>query len=410
MNNNLNNLLTTIIVGCHKDKALNDAPTLNPWEIQVQAGAALTDARIYPQNDHDDFPESISDRNQRYSEMTAIWWAYHHINTPYIGIEHYRRRFSITPQVLENELNNGVDVITLKKVDLGTPMTKQMKCFEYTSVLYVFLDILKEFHPEDMILTQDILNGTTLRGCNMNIWKLDVFKEYCEWLFPMLDAFYQRIPPKTDTYLRRDVGFAAELLSYIFIEKMIREGDRVLETWFNQLVSIDTEEKTEINYNDPEAVIKNVNYYFELNRLIDCWGTLIRGINQTHDSSIYEQYYEKPIQIFNIFDKERKIADTTLLDYLPVKERDTLNTTIQAIDKLNTCLKDLLTNPSAPKEKTFTDLVIYMDYSGVIIWILASSIADNYEIAQYVAAILNDAQMSEKANEVLYTANPDINY
>ena len=141
MNNNLNNLLTTIIVGCHKDKALKNAPALNPWEIQVQAGAALTDIRIYPQNDHDDFPESISDRNQRYSEMTAIWWAYHHINTPYIGIEHYRRRFSISPQELEDELNNGVDVITLKKVDLGTPMTKQMKCFEYTSVLYVFLDM-----------------------------------------------------------------------------------------------------------------------------------------------------------------------------------------------------------------------------------------------------------------------------
>jgi len=410
MNNNLNNLLTTIIVGCHKDKALKDAPALNPWEIQIQAGAALTDTRIYPKNDHDDFPESISDRNQRYSEMTAIWWAYHHINTPYIGIEHYRRRFSTSPQELENEINNGVDVITLKKVDLGTPMTKQMKCFEYTSVLYVFLDIIKEFHPEDMELTQLILNGTTLRGCNMNIWKLDVFKEYCEWLFPMLDAFYQRIPPKTDTYLRRDVGFAAELLSYIFIEKMIQKGARVSETWFNQLVSIDTEEKTEIDYTDPKAVIKNVNYYFKLNRLIDCWGTLVRGINQTHDTNIYKHYYERPIHIFNIFDIERKIADTTLLDYLPAKERATINDTVQAIDKLETCIKELLIDPSAQKERAFSDLVRYMDCSGVMIWLLTASIADNFEIAQYIAAILNDAQMSEKADEVIYTANSNINY
>jgi len=410
MNINLNNLLTTIIVGCHKDKALKDAPVLNPWEIQIQAGAALTDARIYPKNDHDDFPESISDRNQRYSEMTAVWWAYHHINTPYIGIEHYRRRFSISPQELENELINGVDVITLKKVDLGTPMTKQMKCFEYTSVLYVFLDIIKEFHPEDMELTQEILNGTTLRGCNMNIWKVDVFKEYCEWLFPMLDAFYQRIPSKTDTYLRRDVGFAAELLSYIFIEKMIKKGVRVSETWFNKLVSIDTEEKTEIDYTDPEAVIKNVNYYFELNRLIDCWGTLVGGINQTHDSSIYERYYERPIQVFNIFDKERTIADTTLLDYLPAKERATINDTVHAINKLETNIKQLLIDPSAKKEKAFTELVKYMDYSGVIIWLLTSSIADNFEIAQYIAAILNDAQMTDKAGEVIYSANSNISY
>ena len=408
MNTDLSNTLSTIIIGCHKDKALIDPPKPNPWEIQLQAGAALTDMRIYPQNDHDDFPNSISDRNQRYSEMTAIWWAYHNIHTPYVGIEHYRRRFCITPEELYSEIRNNTDVITLKKANLETPMSKQMKCFEYTSVYYVFLDIVNEYHPEDLELTQRILNDTYLRGCNMNIWKLDVFKTYCDWIFPMLDAFYHKVPEKTDTYLRRDVGFAAELLTYIYIEKLISQGAKISETWFNQLVSVDTEEKTEINYSDPEDVIKTADYYFKLNRLINCYSTLLNGINQTPDLNIFTKYYEKPVQLFTIYNKEKKIADTTLLEYLPAENRETINCALQTIDILKRHISQLLYDPSSENELSFSEHVRQMNYSGVAIWLIASSISNNHEIAEYLAAILNDANMNEKADEIIYTANQNI--
>ena len=242
----------------------------------------------------------------------------------------------------------------------------------------------------------------------MNIWKLDVFKTYCDWIFPMLDAFYHKVPEKTDTYLRRDVGFAAELLTYIYIEKLISQGAKISETWFTQLVSVDTEEKTEINYFDPEEVIKTADYYFKLNRLINCYSTLLNGINQTPDLNIFTKYYEKPVQLFTIYNKEKKIADTTLLEYLPAENRETINCALQTIDILKRHISQLLYDPSSENELSFSEHVRQMNYSGVAIWLIASSISNNHEIAEYLAAILNDANMNEKADEIIYTANQNI--
>ena len=95
--------LKLYVVKSHVDKPLEEEIKNSKYEVQIQAGAALTEKRICDVNDHDGFPEN-----------------------------------------------------------------------------YAFYESLadgKEFH-----------------FWNINIMKVDLFHEYCEWAFPMVDEYYKEIP------------------------------------------------------------------------------------------------------------------------------------------------------------------------------------------------------------------------
>ena len=104
--------LKRYIISCHVDKPLEAEAPQSVYIVPIQAGAALTGKRICELNDHDGFPESISYRNDRYSEVTAMWWIGHHIDVPYVGIEHYRRRFRLSDEEIASYLGDGIDIIT----------------------------------------------------------------------------------------------------------------------------------------------------------------------------------------------------------------------------------------------------------------------------------------------------------
>ncbi len=125
------NLFKLYIVSCHVDKPLTQAPPESVYDVQIQAGAALTVQRICEINDFDDCPESISDRNRRYSEATAMYWIGQHIDSEYIGIVHYRRRLDLTDADFEEFFRQSVDLITTEKIDLGTSIEN-----DYRKVLY----------------------------------------------------------------------------------------------------------------------------------------------------------------------------------------------------------------------------------------------------------------------------------
>ena len=49
----------------------------------------------FPKNiQRDDTGDNIANRNNQYSELTALYWAWKNLNADYIGIVHYRRYMS----------------------------------------------------------------------------------------------------------------------------------------------------------------------------------------------------------------------------------------------------------------------------------------------------------------------------
>ena len=78
-------------------------------------------------------------------------------------------------------------------------------------------DILCERHPDYKTDADAVLNGRTAAFCNMFIMRKEIFFEYNEWLFPLLDGFAMTTDfSKMDMQTTRAVGHLSERLLNIF--------------------------------------------------------------------------------------------------------------------------------------------------------------------------------------------------
>ena len=208
-----------IFVSTHKRVDLFDSKVLQP----VQVGCATRDFR-YDWALHDDEGENISALNPMYCELTTQYWAWKNIDAPYIGFCHYRRYFDFSPELHEQnpygEIMDGrIDQVSqakyhlddasiykaLEGVDIATTVVQDIRSYmgsgatlrsQYDAAdhLYVedldrVVDILIKRHPEYAEDTRAFLSGHTGCFCNMFIMRRDIFRAYCEWLFPLLEEF-----------------------------------------------------------------------------------------------------------------------------------------------------------------------------------------------------------------------------
>ena len=80
-----------IFVSAHKPAVFPEGNSILP----VQVGVAHA-ARRFNSTLHDDEGENISDKNPRYCELTAQYWAWKNEDADYYGFCHYRRYFDFT--------------------------------------------------------------------------------------------------------------------------------------------------------------------------------------------------------------------------------------------------------------------------------------------------------------------------
>ena len=83
------NMDTKIIVATHKEYLLLEDERYLP----VFVGAANSNLDLPYQRD--DEGENISIKNQYYSELTGLYWAYKNLKADYIGLCHYHRYFDL---------------------------------------------------------------------------------------------------------------------------------------------------------------------------------------------------------------------------------------------------------------------------------------------------------------------------
>lgn len=323
--------LAIYVVSCHLDKKQDGEVVSSAYEIGIQAGAALTDKRTQSINDYDGFDDSISDRNGRYCECTAIYWVYKHITTDYVGIEHYRRRFQLSDEQLKGFMDEGVDIITTPQAIFDETIETHYCQKHYKYDWELLMEAIERLSPEYKEYADKFFSGKYLFPFNMSIMKAELFREYGEWMFKILDEVYKSSPEKTDRYQHRDMGFLAERLTSLFVYKKMCEGAKVMSARVYIFKSKEWEPEDECDFKDADTVIDACSRLYENNKIRNMG---VVAINALTKYRIDNEDIRVICSLIYTATLERQNVSQTLYEYLPYELRKSLSALIETYTTL----------------------------------------------------------------------------
>lgn len=198
----------------YKDRKLNMELPEKSWIQSIQAGAALTDIRVA--DICDNIGNNISEKNVNYSELSATYWIGKHAKTEYTGLFHYRRILDIEEEDLYKLANNDVDVILPYPTIHYPNINEHHKRYVKDSDWEAMKKALTELAPEYARAMTSIFEDKYFYNFNILIAKKDIFKKYCDWLFPILKRTEELSDPKGNERADRYIGYLGENLTTLF--------------------------------------------------------------------------------------------------------------------------------------------------------------------------------------------------
>ncbi len=201
----------------HKDQTvLQDK--LPSWVIPIQVGAALTDQDICIIKDQDGL--NISERNENYSECTALYWMWK--NAPradYIGLCHYRRHFSINENEIRRMTDANIDILVTTPTFVQETVGTFFSTLIPESDIKIMLEAIKKVCPVYLSFAKDFLASRFYPPCNLFIMRYNLFLDYSSFVFSVtfeIENYYKKI-----RFYRKDryMGFIIECLLGIFLMK-----------------------------------------------------------------------------------------------------------------------------------------------------------------------------------------------
>lgn len=205
----------SVYMACHvADKQLQYSPKLSKHIIPIQVGAALTKQRLTEVTDAEG--ENISERNCRYSEMTAFYWMWKHGKADWLGLCHYRRLFVDLDGIAIKLARVEVDVL------LPLPTLCEKSVYEDYMLKHIpqvwqpLMDVMKERSPEYYQAAKEIYQDRVFYASNMCILRRNVLDDLCSWMFPIVMEVERRVGDLPDRYYNRYAGFCTERLITLY--------------------------------------------------------------------------------------------------------------------------------------------------------------------------------------------------
>lgn len=261
-----------ILVACHKPGPYYQDEIYLP----IHVGRALSKNQTEMANMiGDDTGDNISEKNLKYCELTAQYWAWKNLHdVEYVGFCHYRRYF---PQEIVNNLTHifrNHDIILIKNT-LWYTVEDDLVRYVTEEDLTIFLKILKKNHPEYEGITLKYLLGIVLYSYNMMICRKELFDDYAKWLFPLLSECEKYMRESPYSRGRRALAYLGEYFMPVY---MLYHHYRIYATHsVNPLIKETTH------------IISN-----PLRRRLQCYNDLLHyKIKRYHFKALY-RYTEKP--------------------------------------------------------------------------------------------------------------------
>lgn len=213
------NIAEVYVARFHGDKPMKRTVRLPEWAKPIQVGASLTDVRIAGLTD--DTGENISYKNGNYCELTALYWIWKnrlHLDSgpEYYGLFHYRRFLDISDGDFWRMRQRGVDVVlpypTVHEPDISEHHGRYIKEGDWDAMLLA----LDRLHPDYAEAFRAILKQQYLYNYNILVARRDVLRDYCEWLFPILERVEELSAPKGNQRADRYIGYLGENLLTLY--------------------------------------------------------------------------------------------------------------------------------------------------------------------------------------------------
>lgn len=266
----------------------------------IQVGASVSKTRFEGML-HDDVGENISEKNENYCELTAQYWAWKNEDADYYGFFHYRRYMSFADKefkadkyqnvvmdyLTDNTLKklnldkdamirkiNRYDIIAAPPVNLHelniglrNNLDQYMRVpYQYKEDIEVLLDIIKEKYPDFYDTAyQYFYKEKYGYYCNMFIMAKELFCQYSEWLFAILEEHEKRRDYSEYTIDGKRVsGYLGERLFGIYYMHMKKTGKyRACELQRTLFANVESPEEIEPAFSEnnvPVAIATN-DYY-----------------------------------------------------------------------------------------------------------------------------------------------------
>ena len=209
----------------------------------------------------DNTGDNISEKNKSYCELTTQYWAWKNVEADYYGFFHYRRYLSFSDKIIkegdwgtieypfltdevikelclnEESIREKVeqyDFLIAKHIDTKV-MDGAKSIYEHYSNGYelhiedydLMLKIIDEKYPFLSECANKYTKGRKFYPCNMFIMKKELFNEFSEIMFGVLDEFERRADmSKYSREAYRVTGHLGERLTGIFYEYISQKGHK----------------------------------------------------------------------------------------------------------------------------------------------------------------------------------------
>lgn len=203
----------------------------NPlYEPLLNGSALLDDDFGYTR---DDTGDNISELNPYYAELTGEYWAWKNSNVDIIGFCHYRRYFvnGISLKKLEEKdiekilkdhdmilpQKRYLDKTNIEEIRIGHEELNICQTVEDYNLLR---EIIEEKSPEYLESFDEVLNEKEIYWFNMYICKKEIFDDYFEWMFTILEEFRKQTDfSKYEEGNSRLLGYLSERLINVYVKK-----------------------------------------------------------------------------------------------------------------------------------------------------------------------------------------------
>lgn len=206
----------------YKDRPLASGYTLPEWVTPIQVGALLCEERVANLLDCDG--DHISEKNVNYSELTALYWIWknrlmkssENTEYEYYGLIHYRRILELTQDDVLRLADNEVDVVLPYPMpyepDIEAHHRRYVKQEDWEAVKRAVL----ELSPEYSEVFWHVLKQKYFYNYNIMLAKKEVLREYCSWLFPVLERVEELSIPRGSDRADRYIGYIGETLATLY--------------------------------------------------------------------------------------------------------------------------------------------------------------------------------------------------